>query len=234
MRLDKFLSSGMGLGSRTDVKKFIKNGRVEVIGTDTPRPELNIDPEKSEVYFDGILQKYKKFVYLMINKPKGYVSATVDRDNPTVTELVPENFLRFELFPVGRLDIDTEGLCILTNDGELSHRLLSPKNHISKKYCVKLDAVPKEEELEKIRNGITLEDGYKCKPATVIFDADNETFYITIYEGKYHQIKRMFGAVGRKVIELKRVEMNKLSLDNKLAPGEIRELTDEELKLLQV
>lgn len=234
MRLDKFLSSGMGLGSRTDVKKFIKNGRVEVIGTDTPRPELNIDPEKSEVYFDGILQKYKKFVYLMLNKPKGYVSATVDRDNPTVTELVPENFLRFELFPVGRLDIDTEGLCILTNDGELSHRLLSPKNHISKKYCAKLDAVPKEEDLEKIRNGITLEDGYKCKPATVIFDADNETFYITIYEGKYHQIKRMFGAVGRKVIELKRVEMNKLSLDNKLAPGEIRELTDEELKLLQV
>lgn len=234
MRLDKFLSSGMGLGSRTDVKKFIKNGRVEVIGTDAPRPELNIDPEKSEVYFDGILQKYKKFVYLMLNKPKGYVSATVDRDNPTVTELVPENFLRLELFPVGRLDIDTEGLCILTNDGELSHRLLSPKNHISKKYCAKLDAVPKEEDLEKIRNGITLEDGYKCKPATVIFDADNETFYITIYEGKYHQIKRMFGAVGRKVIELKRVEMNKLSLDNKLAPGEIRELTDEELKLLQV
>lgn len=234
MRLDKFLSSGMGLGSRTDVKKFIKNGRVEVIGTDTPRPELNIDPEKSEVYFDGKLQKYKKFVYLMLNKPKGYVSATVDRDNPTVTELVPENFLRFELFPVGRLDIDTEGLCILTNDGELSHRLLSPKNHISKKYCAKLDAVPKEEDLEKIRNGITLEDGYKCKPATVLFDTDNETFYITIYEGKYHQIKRMFGAVGRKVIELIRVEMNKLSLDNKLAPGEIRELTDEELKLLQV
>ena len=234
MRLDKFLSSGMGLGSRTDVKKFIKNGRVEVIGTDAPRPELNINPEKSEVYFDGILQKYKKFVYLMLNKPKGYVSATVDRDNPTVTELVPEEFLRFDLFPVGRLDIDTEGLCILTNDGELSHRLLSPKNHISKKYRAKLDAVPKEEDLEKIRNGITLEDGYKCKPATVIFDADNETLYITIYEGKYHQVKRMFGAVGRKVLELKRVEMNKLSLDNKLAPGEIRELTDEELKLLQV
>lgn len=234
MRLDKFLSTGMGLGSRTDVKKFIKNGRVEVIGTDTPRPELNIDPEKSEVYFDGKLQKYKKFVYLMLNKPKGYVSATVDRDNPTVTELVPEEFLHFELFPVGRLDIDTEGLCILTNDGELSHKLLSPKNHISKKYRAKLDTVPKDEDLEKIRNGIVLEDGYKCKPAIVTFDIENEAFYITIYEGKYHQVKRMFGAIGRRVLELKRVEMNKLPLDNKLAPGEIRELTDEELKLLQV
>ena len=234
MRLDKFLSSAMGLGSRTDVKKFIKNGRVEVIGTDNPRPELSIDPEKSEVYFDGKLQKYKKFIYLMLNKPKGYVSATVDRDNPTVIDLVPENFLRFELFPVGRLDIDTEGLCILTNDGELSHKLLSPKNHISKKYRVKLDAVPKDDELEKIRNGIILEDGYKCKPAIVTFDVENEAFYITIYEGKYHQVKRMFGAIGRRVLELKRVEMNKLTLDDKLAPGEIRELTDEELKLLQV
>ena len=232
MRLDKFLSSAMGLGSRTDVKKFIKNGRVEVIGTDNPRPELSIDPEKSEVYFDG--QKYKKFIYLMLNKPKGYVSATVDRDNPTVIDLVPENFLRFELFPVGRLDIDTEGLCILTNDGELSHKLLSPKNHISKKYRAKLDAVPKDDELEKIRNGIILEDGYKCKPAIVTFDVENEAFYITIYEGKYHQVERMFGAIGRRVLELKRVEMNKLTLDDKLAPGEIRELTDEELKLLQV
>lgn len=207
---------------------------VEVIGTDNPRPELSIDPEKSEVYFDGKLQKYKKFIYLMLNKPKGYVSATVDRDNPTVIDLVPENFLRFELFPVGRLDIDTEGLCILTNDGELSHKLLSPKNHISKKYRAKLDAVPKDDELEKIRNGIILEDGYKCKPAIVTFDVENEAFYITIYEGKYHQVKRMFGAIGRRVLELKRVEMNKLTLDDKLAPGEIRELTDEELKLLQV
>ena len=198
------------------------------------RDRLSIDPEKSEVYFDGKLQKYKKFVYLMLNKPKGYVSATVDRDNPTVIDLVPENFLRFELFPVGRLDIDTEGLCILTNDGELSHKLLSPKNHISKKYRAKLDAVPKDDELERIRNGIILEDGYKCKPAIVTFDVENEAFYITIYEGKYHQVKRMFGAIGRRVLELKRVEMNKLTLDDKLAPGEIRELTDEELKLLQV
>lgn len=170
----------------------------------------------------------------MLNKPKGYVSATVDRDNPTVIDLVPENFLRFELFPVGRLDIDTEGLCILTNDGELSHKLLSPKNHISKKYRAKLDAVPKDDELERIRNGIILEDGYKCKPAIVTFDVENEAFYITIYEGKYHQVKRMFGAIDRRVLELKRVEMNKLTLDDKLAPGEIRELTDEELKLLQV
>lgn len=233
MRLDKLLSSGLGLGSRTDVKKMIKKGRIRVDGIEIIRPETNIDPNSAAVYVDGTLMKYREFVYLMLNKPQGVISATYDKTHKTVIDLVPEEYAHFEVFPVGRLDIDTEGLCLLTNDGALSHKLLSPKNHVPKTYIARINMPITESDISAFREGIILDDGYKCMPSELtVSDEDSNMVYVKIFEGKFHQIKRMFEAVGKSVVYLKRVKFKDLVLDEMLVPGEIRELTNDELSAL--
>ncbi len=226
MRLDKFLAD-CGLGTRTEIKKLIKSGAIRVTGYDSLRPELKIDETKDEVFAFGEKIIYKKHIYLIMNKPQGFVSATWDKKDRVVLELVPEEYLHFEPFPVGRLDIDTEGLLILTDDGDLAHRLLSPKKHVPKTYFAKLEAPAETEYIDAFKKGVILDDGYKTKPATL--EILNETeINLTISEGKFHQVKRMFEAVGNKVVFLKRIKMNSLSLDSALKPGECRELTEEE------
>ncbi len=231
MRLDKYLASGLGLGSRTDVKKMIKSGRVKIDGMTGIRPETAVDPYCDKVYIDGAQARYREFAYLMLNKPKGCVSATEDAKLPTVCDYVPQEFKHMNLFPVGRLDIDTEGLCVLTNDGRMAHRLLSPKSHVPKTYIAELDAQITTEDIEKFKAGLILEDGFKCKPSELEIYGVN-TAKVVIYEGKFHQVKRMFSAVGKNVLALRRIKMNRLCLDGNLGPGEIRELTETELEQL--
>lgn len=236
MRLDKFLASA-GLGTRSDVKKLLKSGAVTLTGfTGKLQPQQHINPECDEVLVDGTPVRYREFIYLMLNKPAGYISATWDKKLPTVLDLVGEEYLHFEPAPVGRLDIDTEGLLILTNDGALSHRLLSPKRHVPKAYLAYLDGAVGEAEIQAFRDGITLEDGCRAKPAELrILEQQDNTFAVevVITEGKFHQVKRMFASVGRQVLYLKRIKMNRLELDESLELGAVRELTSEELELLQ-
>ncbi len=230
MRLDKFLAD-CGLGTRTEIKKLIKSGSIRVTGHDSLRPELKIDENKDEVFAFGERIIYKKHIYLIMNKPQGFVSATWDKKDRVVLELVPQEFLHFEPFPVGRLDIDTEGLLILTDDGDLSHRLLSPKKHVPKTYFARLEAPAKTEYIDKFKKGVVLDDGYKTKPATLEILNENE-INLTISEGKFHQVKRMFESVGNKVEYLKRIKMNNLELDENLELGQCRELTEEEFYAL--
>ena len=233
MRLDRFLAE-TGFGTRSEVKKLIRSGRVVVENSAKPTPELHIDCEKDSVTVDGIKVGYKKFIYLMMNKPQGCVSATYDRRLETVIDYLPEEYLHFNPFPVGRLDIDTEGLLILTNDGELSHRLLSPKKHIPKEYFVITDKPFTNADITAFRGGVTLDDGYKTLSSELEILSETEPYSakIIIHEGKFHQVKRMAEAVGKTVVFLKRTKMNRLCLDENLAKGEIRELTEQELALL--
>ena len=233
MRLDKFLADS-GFGTRTEIKKLIKSGAVSVLEKNNIKPETKIDEHKDKVFVFGKEIIYKKFIYLLLNKPMGYVSATYDLKLPTVIDLVPEEYLHFEPFPVGRLDIDTEGLLILTNDGALSHRLLSPKSHIPKTYFATIDGVVTEDDADIFSKGVTLDDGYKTKPACLeILKSDKVSeILLTITEGKFHQVKRMFEAVGKNVTFLKRIKMNNLPLPDDLATGDIRELSEEEFMLL--
>ncbi len=232
MRLDRFLAE-TGFGTRSEVKKIIRTGIVTINDEPVTKPDIHVDCEKDTVSVNGETAIYRKFIYLMMNKPAGYVSATWDKKLPTVLDLVPEEYLHFELFPVGRLDIDTEGLLVLTNDGALSHRLLSPKSHVPKTYIAKTDIQASNEDIQSFKGGITLDDGYTTMPADLkIIQNDICNVEITIQEGKYHQIKRMFESVGKKVLYLKRVRMNELTLDENLSLGDVRELTEQELTLL--
>lgn len=236
MRLDKFLAAS-GLGTRAEVKKLLKTGAVTLPGfAGKLQPQQHIDPECDKIFVDGKPIQYREYIYLMLNKPSGYISATWDKKLPTVLDLVNEEYLHFEPAPVGRLDIDTEGLLILTNDGALSHRLLSPKRHVPKTYLAHLDGAVGETEIQAFRDGVTLEDGYQTKPAELrILNSEGSSFAVevVITEGKFHQVKRMFESVGRHVIYLKRTKMNRLELDETLELGAVRELTAEELELLQ-
>lgn len=234
MRIDKLLSGGLGLGSRSDVKKMIKAGRVLITGIEpcSLRPETNVNPELDEIFVDGVKVRYREFVYLMLNKPEGVISATSDKRHRTVLDLVPEEYAHFNVFPVGRLDIDTEGLCLLTNDGALAHRLLSPRRHVEKLYYAKINMPVTESDVLAFGSGITLDDGYKCLPAQLTVCDVKTNVYVKICEGKFHQIKRMFEAIGKSVICLKRVRIKNLTLDELLEPGELRELTDEEISAL--
>lgn len=234
MRLDKYLAD-CGAGSRSEIKKLIRSGAVRVSGLEKPKPESQIEPKTAEVWVNGTKVKYRQFIYLLLNKPAGYLSATWDARQPTVLDLVPEEFLHFEPFPVGRLDIDTEGLCLLTNDGALAHRLLSPRHHVPKTYYAKVYGCVTQADAARFAAGVTLEDGYRTLPAELkVFHAGAESeIEVTITEGKFHQVKRMFLAVGKEVIYLKRIRMNRLELDPMLKPGQLRELTQEELSLLE-
>ena len=233
-RIDKILSN-LGYGSRSELKKFCKNGLVKVNGKVINNPGVQVDVENDEIIFDGEKVTYKEFIYLMLNKPDGYISATFDKRDPIVLDLIDKEDLVFEPFPVGRLDKDTEGLLVLTNDGQLAHRVLSPKKHVPKTYYAKIEGIVTEEDIKAFAKGVTLDDGYETMPAELIILKSDEISEIelTIHEGKFHQVKRMFESVDKKVIYLKRLSMGKLKLDEKLALGEYRELTDEEFKMIE-
>lgn len=227
MRLDKFLANS-GIGSRKEVKELIKQGLVFVNDERIKNSDKNIDEIKDIIKIRDKCIEYRKYVYIMLNKPQNVISATEDNKHKTVIDLI-KGYDTYNIFPVGRLDIDTEGLLLLTNDGKLSHNLLSPKKHIEKEYFVKLKENINDIDINKVENNIELEDGYICKKAKIKRLSKNE-LNISITEGKFHQVKRMFKAVGNEVIFLKRVRMANILLDKNLKSGEYRELTEDELK----
>ena len=227
LRLDKFLCDA-GIGSRSQVKVFLKQGLVKVNGEIIKKPEFKVEEERYNVTFRGKEIKYRKYVYYMLNKPKGVVSATKDNLDRTVTDLIKDSGHQ-NLFPVGRLDKDTEGLLIMTNDGDLAHRLLSPKRHVDKVYYVELDKILTEEGRRMLETGIDIGEEKPTLPANAQRITDT-SLYLTIREGKYHQVKRMLKAVGCEVTYLKRIAMGAISLDKNLPCGCYRELTEEERK----
>lgn len=232
MRIDKFLSE-MGLASRRECAALAKRGQILVDGVPVRDSSCHIDPERQTVTLSGRAVEYSKYTYVMLNKPEGYVSATDDRSLPYVTELLPEEYRRRGLFPVGRLDRDTVGLMILTNDGALSHALLSPKHHVSKVYRFTADEPLPEGIEEKFRHGVTLSDGYECKSAQITLDGDRLHGEIVLTEGKYHQIKRMIAASGSHVTYLERICFADIPLDPELGRGQWRLLSLDEIKKLR-
>lgn len=229
-RLDKIISTQTGY-SRKDVKELIKKKRVLVNEEVVTKSDIKVNPEIDIVLLDGRKISFKKYVYLMLNKPKGYISATEDRTMQTVLDLVPEEYLHRNLFPAGRLDKDTTGLMLMTDDGNFAHNILSPQKHVDKTYNVTIDIPLTLEMVEGFKNGVMLNDG-KCKKAILeIKDTYNATVILT--EGRYHQIKRMFGCFGAKVMELERIAIGKFKLPNDLELGMCREFTEEELKQIQ-
>lgn len=235
MRLDRFLSNA-GIGSRKEVKSLIKGQRVLVDNNIINDPGYIIDPDKAKVMVDNQPIIYKKFYYLMLNKPAGVISATRDSLHQTVVDLLPSQYQHIKLFPVGRLDKDTEGLLVLTNDGQLAHRVLSPKNKVPKTYYAVIEGKVTKEDVDAFQRGIKLDEDVTALPAqlSILKSCDESEVHITIFEGKYHQVKRMFEAVGKKVIYLKRLRMGNLYLDEKLAPGQVRELSKHEIELLDM
>ena len=233
MRLDKFLVE-MKKGSRSEVKKLIKSGRVTVDGRTVREPEQKFDPERAQISLDGQTVSYASFEYFMLNKPQGVVSATEDRRFQTVVDLIGDA-RRKDLFPAGRLDIDTEGLLLITNDGQLAHQLLSPKKHVDKVYFARVEGILPSDVKEQFAKGLTLDGEVKTLPAQLelLKEGTVSEVRLTIHEGKFHQVKRMFEAVGCRVIYLKRLSMGSLVLDETLAPGEYRRLTDDELRALK-
>ena len=233
-RLDKILAS-QGTLSRKDVKEFIKQGRVTVNGVVVKKSDIKVDIETDEILFDGELLSLKKHIYIMMNKPQGVISASDGKDDETVVDLVPDELFRKGLFPAGRLDKDTTGFVLITDDGDFAHRILSPKNHIFKTYLATLEHSLTADDIKLLENGITLSDGTTLKEAKVeiLEDGDNPKVQIQICEGKYHQVKRMFAAAGNKVIALHRSKMGQLELDPVLNPGKCREITKNELALIE-
>lgn len=229
-RIDKIIAS-QGIYSRSDVKSLISKKRVAVDGEIIKSSSVKADPEKNVITIDGRPLTIKKFVYIMLNKPQGYVSATEDREHQTVLELMPEEYAGRNLFPAGRLDRDTTGLMIITDDGQLAHNILAPKKHVQKIYHVELDIPVTEEMARGFAEGVELNDGV-CKEADLEITGE-KTAKVTLKEGRYHQIKRMFGCFGGKVVKLHRLAMGNLHLPDDLEVGACRELTEEELQMLQ-
>ncbi|MBE5847647.1 MAG: rRNA pseudouridine synthase [Lachnospiraceae bacterium] len=232
MRLDKFLADA-GCGSRSDVKNGIRKGLVRVNDIVTKDPRMQV-AETDHVLYNGTHVIYERFVYYMLNKPSGVVSATRDRHDKTVLDLLAGENLK-DVSPVGRLDKDTEGLLLLTNDGALAHRLLSPSHHVAKKYLVYLDHPVSAEDIAKITAGLPIGDGDVSAPSILSQAEDDDPCHVclTITEGKYHEVKRIFEAVYNRVLFLKRISMGSLILDESLMPGTYRRLTEVELKELQ-
>ena len=234
-RLDKILAN-LGYGTRKELKKIVRNGIVEVNGVVAKDSGMQVDPEKDKIVINGEEIYYREFIYLMMNKPDGVISATYDNRDETVIDLLEVEHQVFEPFPVGRLDKDTVGLLLLTNDGELNHRLIAPKWKVDKVYFAKIDKEVTESDIKAFEKGITLDDGYVCKEAKLEIQSVSEEgsdVLVTIQEGKFHQVKRMFEAVGKKVVYLKRIEFGTLKLDEELEEGEYRELTEEEIAILK-
>ncbi len=233
IRLDKYLAD-MQLGTRSEVKKLIRAGKVQLDGETCKSPEQKLDPVQAQVMVEHQPVQYAAYEYFMLNKPKGCVSATEDHRYPTVLDYITDH-LRGDLFPVGRLDLDTEGLLLITNDGALAHDLLSPSRHIPKTYEAVIDGIVTKEDVKMFAQGIDIGEKKPTKPAELVILKSNviSQIQITIYEGKFHQIKRMFEAVGKQVLELKRLSMGALKLDESLQPGGYRALTEEEITYLR-
>lgn len=231
-RLDKFLSNNK-IGTRTEVKGFMKKGLVKVNGEIVKDPAFKVNPERDKIYFEDIIVEDKKFIYLIMNKPDGVISATEDDYDRTVIDLLDGEDAAYNPFPVGRLDKDTVGLLILTNDGELNHRLISPKYHVKKTYYAKLEKAFERDYIEKFRKGVVIDGDYLCKEAELKLDDEhpNEAV-LTITEGKFHQVKKMFEAVSNKVTYLKRISFGNISLPQNLEEGTYRHLTEDELNTL--
>lgn len=232
MRIDRFLSD-MGIATRKESALAAKRGLITVSGEVVKDASRHIDPERSEVFYMGKRVAYSRFIYVMLNKPTGYVSATEDSRLPVVTELLSDELRRMELFPVGRLDRDTVGLMILTNDGALAHTLLSPKHHVDKEYRFRCKVPLVLGAEERFKNNIVLADGYECKSALLIPDPDRLGGKITLTEGKYHQIKRMVASLDNAVTSLERISFAGIPLDPTLSRGEWRYLTDSEIATLR-
>ena len=239
LRLDKILSH-MGVGTRSELKKMVKQGRIHVDGKAVKDSGVQVKPEVNVIEADGERIVYREMIYLMLHKPPGVVSATEDNRDKTVLDLLRKEDRVFNPFPVGRLDKDTEGLLILTNDGPLAHDLLSPRKHVPKTYEARVLGNVDKEDVQRFKAGIQLDDGYETLPAELTILGQEETeegtissISLIIHEGKFHQVKRMFQAVGKRVIYLKRVAMGELELASDLAIGSYRELTADELNLLR-
>lgn len=232
MRLDKFLSE-MGVGTRSEVKAYLKKGQVTLNGEIVKKPEVKIDENNDKVCYLGQVLSYEAVQYFLLNKPAGCVTATRDHLSDTVMSFLPEN-RRDDLFPVGRLDKDTEGLLLITNDGQLAHELLSPRKHVDKTYFAVIDGEVREEHKQLFQDGLNIGDEDLTLPAklNILKSGETSEIELTIHEGRFHQVKRMFEAIGTKVTYLKRISMGPLTLGN-LQPGEVRVLTDEELDALR-
>lgn len=235
MRLDKYLAEA-GLGSRKEVKVILKTGKVTVNDQKVKDGKLHVEPDKDSMNYDGQPIGYQEFYYYLLNKPAGVVSATKDNKDKTVVELLKGKDFREDLFPVGRLDKDTEGLLLLTNDGPLSHNLLSPKKHVEKEYFAQIQGQVTQETVREFAAGLTLKSGENVKPGQLFIEKSEENkseIRLIIHEGKFHQVKRMFEAVGMKVTYLKRLRMGSLRLDPELTKGAYRPLTEEEILKLK-
>ncbi len=230
-RLDKVLSS-LGNWSRREVKELVRQGRVSVNDVCAASADMKIDPATAQLVVDGQPVSYEQFTYLMLHKPAGVLSAVEDRRQKTVLDLLPEPLRRRGLSPVGRLDKDTEGLLILTNDGELTHKLISPKYHVDKVYYARVEGCLEQADCAAFAAGMTLGDGLECMPAGLEILSPNEAL-VTLQEGKFHQVKRMLAACGKPVTYLKRLSMGPVQLDENLALGEFRPLTPQELESLR-
>jgi 16S rRNA pseudouridine516 synthase len=235
MRIDKLLAN-MGYGSRKEVKGLLKKGVVKRNDEVIKNSSTHVEPKTEEIkVFDEIIE-FREFIYLMMNKPPGVISATEDHRDETVIDLLEPEDIVMEPFPVGRLDKDTEGLLLITNDGKLAHQLLSPKKNVGKTYYAKIEGRVTEEDIEAFQNGVTLDDGYETKPAhlRILTRGELSEIEVTITEGKFHQVKRMFESVGKKVTYLKRISMGPIVLDEEeLKTGEYRDLIEEEIEALR-
>lgn len=231
MRLDKFVSEQYGV-SRSDAKTMIKKGQVSVNGTAVKSADIKLDPDKDTVIVGGKEISYRKFIYIMLNKPDGVVCATRDGLSATVLELIPEEMRRKGLFPAGRLDKDTEGFVFITDDGALAHKMLSPKSHVEKEYVVTLEKPAEKGYIELFASGMTIDGDEKCLPAKLILTKEPNIVRLILHEGKYHQVKRMMQTAGNKVVHLKRVRMGGIELDPRLEAGECREISEGEIMKL--
>lgn len=230
VRLDRLLSN-TGYGTRKEVKQMIRKGHVKVNKTVIKKDDLKIDPKVEKVYVDDVEVVHEPFVYFMLNKPAGYISATVDQVHKTVIDLI-EGYDNYELFPVGRLDKDTEGLLLITNDGGFAHLLMAPRRKHAKIYYAKVKGEITDEHIGLFKEGITIDTGYKCKSSRLKILEANEDYSIVeveITEGKFHQVKKMFLAIGSEVLYLKRIQIRDLKLDENLQLGKFRKLTEQEL-----
>lgn len=232
MRLDKFLSV-TGTLSRSEAKRAVRAGRVRICNKIATSCDDKLDPEHDTVTLDGRSIIYRRYTYIMLNKPEGYVSATDDSRDKTVLDLLPEDMKKSELFPCGRLDKYTLGLMLITDDGELSHKLLAPKSHVEKSYKFCAEHAVSDADAEALRTGVHIEGGYLTKPCGLLLDEGGESGIITLREGKYHQIKQMLEATKNKIIYLERITFGSLTLDLSLARGEWRYLTEEEIEKLR-
>lgn len=231
-RIDKIISSQLNI-SRNDTRTLVKKGAVLCDGVVITDAGAKCDAEKSEITVNGKSLFFKEHIYIMMNKPQGVVSATTDNKIKTVIDIVPDNLKRKNLFPAGRLDKDTVGFMLITDDGDFAHRILSPSKHVEKTYIAHLRDKLSDEGRSVLENGAVLSDGTECMDARVkLLDEDGKIAEVTIREGKYHQIKRMFASVGNEVVFLKRISIGNLPLDTKLGEGECREITKEELELI--